>query len=631
MRNAGGWKAALGAASGAALAVVMVISLPLSAHVERDPFFVDPGADTSIYPPAGGTFVEARALATPKQHYAAFAKAVRQRKSRTVLLEQFVRLSKAQQAKALKLVNAKRPRGRNAAALGLTDPKITAEETLVVCQKDSLARLRQSLAQVELSTNRRKDAKRKKAVLSLNRAWAKLCRFSEIQTAVNAANNGDTIVIMPGFYTEPTSRKAPHNDPKCAGMISEDGSRAAPTPTYEYHVACPNDINLIALIGRELGDSDKAPCIRCNVHFYGSGVRPEDVVIDAAKEPKDPGVTGDLFVEGRPSAEGIKEVGLRFERADGAYITNVTVMHLREHGFYSMETDGVTYHRVKAFNNADYGHLSFATDHLLFEDSETAGSGDAGIYPGAAPPSAPRMNSIIRRNDTHHNVIGLSGSMGSGLHIYDNDFHDNSSGIVVDSISRAGHPGYPQRGTTFENNRIYSNNFDTYSDQAWIRSVTFAPIGVGILVGGGNDNVTTKNFIYDNWRWGVGLITVPDIVTEQDSPDDANISTSHRNRVIDNVFGMTPDGKRRLPNGVDIWWDELGESNCWELNGEVTSDPASVPNCTAYPNIGHGNPVKEAELVNCSSAEETRPGTLGCSWWDVPPRPEGSPGGGRRR
>jgi hypothetical protein len=299
----------------------------------------------------------------------------------------------------------------------------------------------------------------------------------------------------------------------------------------------------------------------------------------------------------------------------------MTVMNVAEHGFYSIESDGVTFDEVKAYYNQEYGHLSFVTDHLIVQDGDFAGSGDAGVYPGASPPSNPRLNTIIRRNRSHHNTLGLSGSMGSALHIIDNEFDNNSTGIALDSISRAGHPGYPQRGTVIEGNRIHSNNFDTYSEEAWVRSTTLPPIGAGILIGGGNDNVITDNWIYDNWRYGTALVTVPDIITEQDSPDDANVSTSHRNQVIGNRFGVSPDG-RRMPNGVDMWWDELGQANCWERNGDgVTSDPSNIPNCTANPNIGHGNPIKEAELLVCASASERKPGTAGCSWWDVPSKP----------
>ena len=595
----------VGAGAVAALATACAFALPLGAHVERDPVFVDPGPDSSVLPAAGGRFVEPRPLTNPAARLKSFLKKPRG----ADVVERFARLSSAQQRIARNRLGRAR-----ATRLGLTNPKLTAEETLVVCRPDSLARVKKSLSQVSLGK------KREKRLLALNTKLAKSCRFKEIQTAVNAAGNGDTVAVLPGFYTEPTSRAQPHNDPKCASLVG-DSERSSPAPTFEYHSKCPNDLNLIAVLGRDL----EGECLRCNFTLVGSGARPEDVVIEAGEGVPDPGVSGDLFEEGKGIAKGVKEVGIRLERTDGVVVSNLTVRNTNEHGFYSIEADGVTFDRVKAYYNREYGHLSFVTDHLIVQDGDFAGSGDAGIYPGASPPSGARLNSIIRRNRSHHNALGVSGSMGSSLHLIDNEFDNNATGITLDSISRAGHPGFPQNSTRIEGNRIHSNNFDTYSDKAWVKSTIQAPIGAGIIFAGGNDNVVTDNWIYDNWKWGTVLITVPDILAN-DAPKagDQRVSTSHRNRVTGNRFGVAPDGTK-LPNGEDHWWDELGQSNCWENNsapGGIVADPPQLPDCTQFPNIGAGNPVKTRELVDCNFISRGNATSSSCDWFRVPPKPE---------
>lgn len=624
------WTALLTAA-----AVALVMALPLGAHVERDPVLqiVDPAPDTSIIPAAGGGYVAGRTLTDPakrlpefEDYFARAAKSGVTGSEREEILARFVRLSKAQQADALRSIG-RRKGAPSAASLGLTDPKVQAEETLVVCTQASSNRLRSALKKQRKPKSRKSRARQRRAATRAVGAvdvFQPLCRFREIQAAVNAADNNDTVVVLPGFYTEPTSRRAPHNDPKCKDLVAT-GSRSAPAPTYEYHVTCPNDINLITVIGREKGNEGK--CVRCNLAIIGATGRSSDVIVDAGAEPVDPGPSGKVFEIGNKGGKTDpvkgKEVGIRFERTDGAYVANLTVNHAFEHGFYSIETDGMTFDNVDAYYNREYGHLSFVTDHLIVQDGDFAGSGDAGVYPGASPVSEPRLNTIIRRNRAHHNAIGLSGSMGSNLHIVDNDFDNNSTGITLDSVSRAGHPGFPQRGTLIERNRIFSNNFDTYGPDAWIRSTVQAPIGSGILFGGGNDNVVTRNHIYDNWRWGAGLLSVPDIITEQNSPDDAGISTSHRNRFLSNELGVSPDGKT-LPNGVDYWWDGLGEQNCWEAKAgtEMTStQPTGLPRCQQFPNVGTGNPQVEAEIVICNFAADRKPGTPGCTWYDVPDKP----------
>ena len=76
---------------------------------------------------------------------------------------------------------------------------------------------------------------------------------------------------------------------------------------------------------------------------------------------------------------------LRTDRADGFVGRNFLMRGAREHGFYTEETDGILLDRVKFFWNADYGHLSFTTDHNVVQNCDGFGSGDAVVYPGAAP------------------------------------------------------------------------------------------------------------------------------------------------------------------------------------------------------------------------------------------------------
>jgi hypothetical protein len=614
---------------GSGLVTALVLALAPSAHVERDPVFQDPAPDASVVPAAGGDFVQARKLRDPARGLAGFRRYATRHwdvmddaSRQDGLLVRFARLSKRQQRAALRDLAALREEhgGPDAQALGLADERVTAEETLVVCRPDSMERLRASVGEATLSRSARRDRALKRRLIAVNERWEELCAFQEIQPAINAADNGDTVVIMPGFYTEPTSRAQPHNDPRCADLY-DSGTRRQASPSFEYHVRCPNDLSLIAVIGRDL----EGNCVRCNVQIHGSGVRPEDVIVDGAEEPADPGVSGDLFEEGKGQVETAKEIGFRFERTDGAYIGNMTVRNVSEHGFYSIETDGMTFDRVKAYYAHEYGHLSFVTDHLVVQDGDFAGSSDAGIYPGASPPSGERLNSIIRRNRSHHNAIGLSGSMGSSLLIEHNEFDNNSTGITLDSISRAGHPGFPQNSSVIRLNDIHSNNFDTYSDEAWIESSTPAPIGVGVLFGGGNRNTVSRNHIYDNWRWGAGLISVPDILTNdpQGIPEDLKMSTSHGNRHLFNTMSVAPDGTED-PNGIDFWWDELGERNCWEENsgpaGGLHNDPSPMPDCETFPNIGTTNVIKESELLACNFGER-EPDTPGCTWYAVPREP----------
>ena len=96
-------------------------------------------------------------------------------------------------------------------------------------------------------------------------------------------------------------------------------------------------------------------------------------------------------------------------------------------------------------------------------------------YPGAAPetgsqatdfyPDAPRANTVIRKCDLHGSALGYSGSMGNAVRITRNHIYGNMTGISSDTLSAAGHPGFPADSSEIDHNYIYSNNLDLYTDR----------------------------------------------------------------------------------------------------------------------------------------------------------------------
>ena len=564
-------------------------------HVERSSYWPDPGPDTSVKPAAGGKVPKARSLAS------------------------------ALRAK---------PPGR----------------TRVVCQRASLRKAIRSIRGARRNGTvlrptqgaKKLTARQARRLKRLNRAFFSRCKFKSIQAAVKRSRNNDRVVIMPGKYLEARSRSKPTNDPKCAQYKeeSDDGQGAA---TYRYQVKCPNDQNLIYLQGRKLTDEpvpfppredrrgipDEGPCVRCNVQIEGSGAKPEDVIIDLAKDKK---------AKLRGPSEPLKEVGLRVDRGDGVVIRNLTAAHAAEHGIYIHETDGYLMSRVKFFYNKEYGGLMFTSDHGRTSDCEGVGHGDSAIYPGAAPETAEqtteptrRVNNTITRCDIHHNTLGYSGTMGHGTRVVNNDFYDNGTAIATDSLFAGGHPGYPQDGALFEKNRIYSNNFNSFVEGSDVEPKVPTPVGVGILIAGGNGNEIRGNRIWDNWRRGTMLLHIPDSLSD-DKKTTAN-SVSHRNRYHDNVMGIAPNGEK-IPNGVDFWWDEapMQMDNCWYQNGEVTTDPQGplMPSDCKNTSAGVTYGAKFAsELAPCAGAVvggEMDPNV--CPWFRTPEKPSSSGGGG---
>ncbi|MEA2347221.1 MAG: hypothetical protein QOG62_1008 [Thermoleophilaceae bacterium] len=594
-----------GGTLGIALACGLGLALPsfAAAHIERASYFPDPSPDKSITPAAGGKVPKARSLAS---------------------------------------------------ALDKGKPG----QTRVVCNDDSYETLNKSVQDarkhgydIRPHDHRSLSAARAKMLLRVNKKLIGMCKYDEIQPAVTASGNNDRVVVMPGLYTEPTARAARTHDPACAKyqILNDKGSVEA--LSYDYQLHCPNDQNLIAVMGRASGPGtdpsppledrfgipNTGPCIRCNFQIEGSGVSADDVVVDAGRVKS--GNHGPI--------DPVKDVGIRVDRADGFVMRGMTFRHAAEHGVYILETDGYLIDRFKAFYNGEYGVLTFVEDHGVMSNCEAAGSGDSGLYPGAGSdtgaqrqPGTPfRYSQRMHHCDSHHNAGGYSGTDGNATHVDHNNFYDNALGFTTDVFTAPGHPGFPQDSDLVEHNNFYDNNFNPYVKGSDVAPSVPLPVGTGLWIAGGNDNIVRNNRFYDNWRRGAMLFAVPDatvcgpaIGTPVTGCDPTTLSTSYRNSFYGNKMGVAPGGKAK-PNGVDFWWDSFAGNtgNCWWGNSgpggsQVTTSPASLPGCDHGQNpgmsVGLTDALNEAELLGCFAAlsgsgyDDTT-----CPWFDTPDKP----------
>ena len=604
-----------------ALAVLVTLfAVPLAlpapsaqAHVERPSYWPDPEPDCSISPCAGGAIPKARTLAS-----------------------------------ALK-----------------TKP---AGKTRVVCQQNSMTRLRKAVAKarkqgydIRPTVHKSLGAKKAKQLLKVNKKLFKLCSYRNIQAAVNDSGNQDRVVVMPGLYKEAPSRAMPTNDPACDQWHTEgdDGDPAALSHDYQIH--CPNDANLIAVIGRG-PDTEPAPsppsderhgipgvgdCIRCNFQLEGSGVSADDVIIEAGSAKAG---------NGGPSAAGHKkDVGIFVDRADGFVLRNVNVRHAREHDIYVLETDGYLLDRFKVYYAGGYGVLTFTGDHGMIQNCDAAGHGDSGVYPASGADSTSdrykpfypewRYSQTVRKCDSHHNASGFSGTNSHGTLITRNNFYDNALGFTTDVFTAPGHPGFPQHGNTISHNNFYDNNFNPFAKGSDVEPFIAAPVGTGLWLAGGNNNVVHDNHFYDNWRRGTMLFAVPDATVCGPEPvgsntpvpgcNPAGTTTSFGNQFHSNTMGVSPKGKV-LPNGTDFWWDNFpgNTGNCWWDNtgadgGAVSTSPAILPSCAdgTQPelSVGFGDVVNEGELAACLAGYTVSGYPNGnsdlCDWTATPDRP----------
>ncbi|MGH2807005.1 MAG: right-handed parallel beta-helix repeat-containing protein [Actinomycetota bacterium] len=517
-----------------------------------------------------------------------------------------------------------------------------ATPNLVVCKDDSRARIR------DISDRK---------LRAINLRLLRRCDYSHIQDAVfDLKRRGSTIYILPGVYEEDPYRATP----KCAANLAQDDgegkgdeeSQNAPVLTYEEQLECPHAQNLIGIFGDTKPTDDKRECnsAACDLQLEGTGDDPEDVVI-----------TGGF----KESDDWLRLNGIRADRADGIYFKNFTIELFEFNAIYVLETDGFVIDEVVARYNDEYGFLTFAVDHGLYKNCEAYNTGDAGLYPGSASDvntgkeeygQVERWAVEIDNCSSHHNASGYSGTAGNSVYVHDTDFHHNALGLVTDSVF-PNHPGLPQDHGLYENNRIYSNNinyFDNVHDgtcdkppaergykplptkplhSGIVCPVGPYPVGTGMIIAGGNWNLFRNNRVWDNWRAGLTLISVPAAVREEYDPT-LQFDTSHFNKIVDNIMGIGPDGKPDL-NGVDFFWDDNGEGNCWQENtgageDDATShnamDPRGLPDCESGGSMGVPvNPYKQGPMVPCVLYDRSDPifrDPPGCDFYNTPEEPE---------
>ena len=469
--------------------------------------------------------------------------------------------------------------------------------------------------------------------------------------------------------------RKPTNDPTCAQYKITNDKNQAGAVSYAYQCHCPNDQNLIAVLGRSLTSTpvpqpplldrhnipDAGPCIRCNLQIQGTGASPDAVTIDAGNT-----ASGD----GAPIG-AVKDVGIRADRADGFVVDNLKVRHAKEHDIYVIETDGSHLNRFKVPYAGEYGLLTFVADHSLIENCDGWGAGDSALYPGASadlgeavPPNQRRYGTELRNCDMHHSALGYSGTDGNAVWVHNNDFYDNTMGFSTDVFTAPGHPGFPQDSDLVENNNFYDNNFNTYLPPCAPGQKPGPAARVSRRQPGGNCSDVEPDGAGAGRDWALDRRRqrqrhpqqplLRQLAARHDALRRARRSssaatrttrwpgcdpaatvpaTSYRNRFYDNKMGQAPDGSAQ-PNGVDFWWDQGGVSSARTTPATAgTTTPArtaprqrdrhALPTAppTSRPTAitAHRRATRSGRrATGCVTSPQGRPG---CPWFTTPPKP----------
>jgi hypothetical protein len=330
--------------------------------------------------------------------------------------------------------------------------------------------------------------------------------FQSIQSAVNAAQPGDWILIGPGDYKEATSTVAAGSTNAGAAVLVE----------------------------------------KSGIHIRG--MDRNGVVIDGTK-PGTPQCSGSaanqnlgpLDAEGHPTGRN----GLEVWKGAGTSVENLTACNFLtgSHGggnqIWFNGGDGSGKQELGSWRgaflsatstfyenkNQPFGSYGIFTSNTfgpgLYTQVYANNQADAAFYIGACPD----CNTILDHAHAENSDLGYSGTNSGGhLIIQKSEFDNNQSGFVSNSQNNDDQPS-PQDGACpnngigptgthscwlFTENLVHDNNNPNVPTTGTAEA---GPVGSGVVLAGDRNNIVSGNKVYNNGAWGILLVPYPDAAT----------------------------------------------------------------------------------------------------------------------
>ncbi len=414
-------------------------------------------------------------------------------------------------------------------------------------------------------------------------------QFTSIQAAVDAARPGDWVLVGPGDYHETGNRVPP-------GANGDDRAGAAVLiRTAGLHLR-GMDRNGVVIDGSKPGRP------RCSANPADQDFGP----IDPAGQPSgrngaivfkadgasmenftacnfltgDQGGGNNIWFDGG-GATGAQKLG----RWRGAFLSGTT-------GYFKDDNSPFSNYGIYASNTFGPG---------LYTEVYANNQADAAFYIGACPD----CNTTLDHAHGENSDLGYSGTNSGGhLTVQNSEFDNNQSGFVTNSqnnddypspqdgacpagSSRPRPPGTQSSGScwVFTHNSVHDNNNPNVPASG---SAAAGPVGSGVVIAGGRNNIVTSNHVFNNKAWGVLLVPYPDT---ESPPPEANPAC---------VGGTPPNQPNppagQNPNGDPCYFDDFGNEiagNTIEHNGgfgnQSNVDMAEISNPNPNGNCWHGN------------------------------------------
>jgi hypothetical protein len=267
--------------------------------------------------------------------------------------------------------------------------------------------------------------------------------------------------------------------------------------------------------------------------------------------------------------------GIHVQGVDNTWVENMSAQHYKNgsaNGFYWTGVDGYWGNYLTAYDNGDYGVYAYDSTSSgrtpsTFAFDYGSWNADSGIYVGGCKD----CHAVVTNSRAYKNALGYSGTNAGGeLYLINSEWDHNATGLLPNTLTSE--PDPPQRGTTIADNYIHDNNA---TDIPGTGITGIAPVGVGIGLAGGWDNIVRHNVIANQKHAGVLLqwLFVPPV----------------NNQVVYNTFRHVAYGGQ--VSDADISLDGTGVQNCIEGNVDG-GQPATVdpPNPVGLSDCGSANP-----------------------------------------
>jgi parallel beta-helix repeat protein len=340
------------------------------------------------------------------------------------------------------------------------------------------------------------------------RAFQVVSPGESIQTAIDRASPGGTVMVRPGVYRETADATN--------GLRITRSVHLVGLSSHGKGVVLENSggqKNAIVAV-----PADHTNCMGCHSSL-------------APPFPRLPGVKSDP----PSSTYAIRDLT----------ISGITMKDFSNNGLFARGVDGFRFVDVHSVGNKNYGIFPVSSRNGIITRSSATGSDDSGIWVETS------QDVKVTHNLVEGNVNGFEISNSQDILIANNEVRGNTVGIASFFLPDIFGVQPFARRYTIRDNHVHDNNKpNTATPDAILSSV---PPGTGILHLGVDDSTISGNLVENNDF--IGIAVVDYCVVVQGGPFDCSVdptvtpgfvalSEATNNTVEDNVLhanGLTPD------------------------------------------------------------------------------------------